>query len=308
MSHLGRRFMSVLFSTDPNATLSSEIVRNEEARLKLASARIEHHEREMEHESKLKALDDQIKEKREQYAKQANPLLEEFNGVAVAEHYYDEIKNFFLSQHSMAERLAKEELGNFAYISKKLISVSLNFEAFRQKLRSGRPFRKELQAVLDDAESQDLNFISTPLFAFAEDGVPRSEIVRAAAFNLAHAIEEMGKTPMQDPVRGWLDFLKFRTTFSPTTLQMNETLARGKAQVFMRHINLAEYPKALNVADEVFHNMSKEKDATYDSFLATYRSFRKAIFPHIAADIFNMYAQSSLNDSRFACVESMLKA
>ncbi|CCW67159.1 unnamed protein product [Phytomonas sp. Hart1] len=298
---------SFVFSADPDAVLSDRVLRNEEARLRLATARVEHQERERAHEAKLAALDHDLHAHQERYAEQARPLLQEFDDVAVAAHYYEEVKHFLISQRAMVGKLAADELGHFAYLSKKLLSVSLNFEALRRRLRSGEPFRTELQALLDDAENDELRLIAAPLFSFAAKGAPQGEAVRAAAWGLARAIEETGRAPAQEPVRGWLNFLKFRTTFSPTTVQMNQILARGRAQVFMRHMNTADYPNALKAAEEVFESLDKENEATYDTFLATYRSFRRVIFPHIAANIFDMYAQSSLNDSRFASVESVLK-
>lgn len=307
MSTLAQRIGSALFFSDPKDALAFEHARNEEARSKVAAARLQHSSEEREFEDQMAAMDDEIKRKRDSYAARAKPMLAEFDDIAISRHYYEEVINAVSGQESMVEMMRERELGEFGYMSKKLISVSLNFEALKGKLKAGAPFERELASALEDAESADLNLISAPLKAFASQGVPKPAAVRATAFDLARAIEETGKAPVQEPVRGWLDLLKFRTSFSPTTAEQHQARARRTALSFMHHIEMGEYPSALEVADGVFAHVKEEKDATHEFFNSSYENFRKTVIPAIASDIFLAYAQSSLDASRYACVERMLK-
>lgn len=307
MASLWQRVGSILFFSDWQDALAFERARNEEARAKVAAARLEHSAKEREFEEEMAKLDEEIRRKRDAYASAAKPLLAEFDDIAISQHYYQEVMNSVTGQVPMVDMLRERELGAFGYMSKKLISVSLNFEALQTKLRAGMPFVKELSSALDDAESADLDLMSAPLKAFAPNGVPKPEVVRSAAFNLARAIEETGRAPVQEPVRGWLDLLKFRTSFSPSAAEQQQTRARKEAALFMEHMEMGEYPSALEVADGVYQNVRAEKDATYEFFNTSYESFRKAVIPVIASDVFLAYAQSSLDASRYACVERLYK-
>lgn len=307
MSTFMQRLGSMLFFTDPDDALAAEKARNEEARAKLAAARLEHSGEERVFDSQMSRFDQQLKDKRDAYAATAKPMLEEFDDIAISQHYYSEVSSLVKGQESMMEMIRERELGEFGYMSKKLISVSINFEALKKKLTAGQPFAGELSSALADAESADLDMMSAPLRAFAASGVPNATVVRATAFDLARAIEETGKAPVQEPMRGWLDLLKFRTSFSPTTTEQHQARARKTALSFMQHIEMSDYPKALEVADGVSRAVKREKDATHEFFASSYEGFRKTVVPVIASDIFLAYAQSSLDASRFACVEKMLK-
>ncbi|CBZ30525.1 conserved hypothetical protein [Leishmania mexicana MHOM/GT/2001/U1103] len=301
------RIAAVLFFSDPEEALTAEKMRNAEAMAKATEARLQHNLDEREVQEKMLQLENRIKSQRERYARQAAPMLKEFDDIAISQHYYQEVGNSVSAQETFVDQMAQRETQQFGYISKKLISVSLNFEALRQQMRSGQPFARELKATLDDAESEDLNVMSEPLRAFADRGVPKPTLVRAAAFDLARSIEETGKAPMQQPVLGWLDLLKFRTAFSPSTVDQNEVRARRAAAQFTRFIEQKQYASALALAEEVDTWTRNEHDASVEYFNNSYRSFRQATLPVITAEIFLAYAAASLNASRAACVEHMLK-
>lgn len=298
---------AVLFFRDPEEALTAQKMRNAEAMAKATEVRLQYHQDEREVKEKMLQLENRVKAQRERYARQAAPMLKEFDDIAISQHYYQEVGNSVSAQETFVDHMAQRETQQFGYISKKLISVSLNFEALRQQIRSGQPFARELKAALDDAESEDLNVMSEPLRAFADRGVPEPTLVRAAAFDLARSIEETGKAPLQQPVLGWLDLLKFRTAFSPSTVDQNEVRARRAAAQFTRYIEQKQYASALALAEEVDTWTRNEHDAAVEYFNNSYRSFRQATLPVITSEIFLAYAAASLNASRVACVEHMLK-
>lgn len=307
MTTLRQRLASLLFFSDVEEALSAERARNEAARAKLSATRLKYNGEERELEAQVNRLDGEIKAKRETYARKAKPMLVEFDDIAISQHYYQEVSNSITAQEGVLDEMSQRELGEFGYISKKLISVSINFEALKQQLLSGKPFSDELRAALEDAESDDLFTMAAPLASFADSGIPRSPAVRAMAFDLARAIEETGKAPVQEPVRGWLDFFKFKTSFSPTAAELNQARARRTALSFINKIEMEEFSEALEVADEVFRNVRREKDASFAFFNSSYQSFRETVIPKVASDIFLAYAQASLDAARYACVERMLK-
>ena len=307
MTSLKDRLAAVFFFRDPDDALTAEKARNEEARAKAMETRLRHRQEERDLKDKLSRLDNQIKEQKERYVVQAAPMLKEFDDIAISQHYYQEVMNSVSAQESFVDQMKQREVQQFGYMSKKLISVGLNFEALRQKMRSGQPFAQELKAALDDAESDDLTSRSAPLQHFAESGVPKSTLVRAAAFDLARSIQETGKAPVQQPVRGWLDLLKFRTAFSPSTVDQNEIRARRTATQFTQFVEQNQYAAALSLAEEAAKWTRNEQDASLEYFHNAYQSFRQAAVPAITAEIFLAYASASLNASRYACVEHMLK-
>ncbi|CAJ1023744.1 hypothetical protein Q4I30_003407 [Leishmania utingensis] len=307
MTSLKDRIAAVLFFGNPEEALTAEKVRNAEAMTKATEVRLEHNQDEKEFKEKVLQLDKRIKAQRERYARQAAPLLKEFDDIAISQHYYQEVGNSVTAQEAFVGQMAQRETQQFGYVSKKLISVSLNLEALRQQMLSGQPFMRELKAALDDAESEDLNVISEPLRAFADRGIPKPTLVRAAAFDLARSIEETGKSPVPQPVLGWLDLFKFRSAFSPSTVGQNEVRARRTAALFTRYVEQNQYASALALAEEVDTWTRNERDSSVEYFNNSYKSFRQATLPTITAEIFFAYTTAFLNASRIACVEQMLQ-
>ncbi|ESL09999.1 hypothetical protein TRSC58_02273 [Trypanosoma rangeli SC58] len=299
-------YLRSLFFT-PDEAFSRERVRNEIARGNLSTARLQCRSEEEAHAAEVKRLDDELREKRESFAAAAKPLLEEFDDVSLAQHYYQEVSNIVASHLHVVTQLAENEFNEFGYISKKLISVGLNLEALKCRMTSGAPFQKELDTALKDTESSDLAIVATPLHQVR--CIPPAARVRATAFELARAIEEAGKgARLQEPVRGWLDLFKFRTSFSPTMLEARQVEARRAAKQFLGYIEGGEHHKALSVAEDVYVKASCEVGAANAALLEqAFGAFRDTVLPMIASDVFLRYARASLDASRFACVEKMLK-
>ncbi|EPY30837.1 hypothetical protein STCU_03866 [Strigomonas culicis] len=225
----------------------------------------------------------------------------------MAQHYYSEVSNIVSSQEGMVEQMASKETAEFGYTSKKLISIALNFETLKAQIKQGNPFRSELSATLEDAESEDMNLMSRPLLLFADKGIPGPSFVKAAAFDLARAIEDTGKAPAQEPVRGWLDLLKFRTSFSPSAAQIRQLESHKRAHQFTHHIEMEQFLEALNVAQDIHNEINASNDSKAAFFEESYNNFVACVAPSIASDMFIRYTHSSLDALRYACVERMLK-
>ncbi|KEG15444.1 hypothetical protein DQ04_00071120 [Trypanosoma grayi] len=298
------QYLRSLFLT-PDEALSRERVRNEIALENLAKARLQLRSEEDRLEKEVAELDNELQAKRSALAAVARPMLNEFDEVSLAQHYYQEVSNIAASHLRIVSQLADRELGEFGYVSKKLISVGLNYEVLKLRMASGGPFRSELSTVLKDAESDDLTLIAAPLQRVMN--IPPAAAVRATAFDLARAIEEAGKGPAREPVRGWLDFLKFRTSFSPTMLEMRQVRARRAAARFLGHVEQGEYHLAMGVAEEIYTEARREVVANEALLTIAFEAFRNNVLPNIASDVFSRYARASLDASRYACVEKMLK-
>lgn len=301
------RLARAFFFSNPDDALAAELARNEEARTRVATTKFDYKKEQLEYQEKMDALDESVRLQREAYAKQAKPLLAEFDDIDLSQHYYQELQGSVTAQYSMMGQLSQRETHQYGYMSKQLISVGLKFEALAKQIRSGKPFAAELNAMLDDADSNDLDLMAAPLQSFAGHGIPARAVVRASAFEVARAMEETGKAPAQAATRGWIDLLKFRNAISPSTAESNQARARVNAATFLRHIEADEFPQALKVADEVLHTVQSEKDAQADAFTGVYNGFRQSAIPAVAADVFLAYTKASLDASRYACVESVLK-
>ncbi|KAF8277009.1 hypothetical protein TcBrA4_0125630 [Trypanosoma cruzi] len=299
-------YLRSLFFT-PEEVFSREHVRNEIAREKLSRAKLQRKSEEEAHMAEMERLDNELRGKRELFADAAKPLLEEFDDVSLAQHYYQEISNIVTSHLHIVSQLADREFSEFGYVSKKLISVSLNLAALKCCMMGGVPFERELNTLLKDADSSDLSIVATPLCHV--QSIPPAANVRATAFDLARAIEEVGKDgPTREPVRGWLDLFKFRTSFSPTMLETRQIEARRAAKQFLSHIERGEHDKALFLAEDAYVKVGHEVSAANAVLLeSAFGAFRDTVLPVIASDVFLRYARASLDASRFACVEKMLK-
>lgn len=306
MTSLRERVSSALFFRNAEDALTAERVRNEQARADLAEARVAHADEVRRIDKEVALLNADLKRKRNTYAKVAQPMLEEFDEIAIAQHYYQEIANTVEGHTEMTGNMHQQELHQFGYMSKKLISVATNFESLRNAITSGKPFANQLNAALQDAESEDLELISLPLHSYAETGLPTPTHIRATAFDLARAIEETGKAPVQEPLRGWLDFMKFRSSFSPTAAELNQIRAKRSSAAFISHVEKNEYSAALSVARDASEHVHKENDSSAEFFELSFRNFYSCAMPTVAAEMFLTYAHASLNASRYACVEKSL--
>ncbi|RHW72957.1 hypothetical protein DPX39_040008700 [Trypanosoma brucei equiperdum] len=298
------QFIYSLF-TPSERLLSREMVRNEIARTKLSAARLQHEAEKEFMEKEMQKIDNEMRAKEESYAAQAKPLLDDFNDISLAQHYYQEVGTTLASQVHLVSQRVERELEEFGYTSKKLISVGLNYEALKRKMKAGLPFNEELSAVLKDAESEDVNLVAAPLKYI--NSIPSPAVVRVTAFNLGRAIVEAGKAPAAEPVRGILDFFKFRTSLSPTMLVSRQLRALKSEAEFLRFVERGEYHRALSLAEDVYAGLKREgvKDAAVLD--EAFGAFRRTVLPTVAGDMLLRYCAASLCAARFACVENMLK-
>ncbi|CAD2214781.1 hypothetical protein, conserved [Angomonas deanei] len=307
MSTIKERLSSVFFFSSTEDALSAEKARNEEARLDIVKARVEHSDFEQATKKQIHALDSEVKKKRDGFAEKAKPLLKEFDEVGQSQHFYQQVASTIAGQEQLSDQLSKKELMEYGYMSKKLISVALNYERLREQIQAGRPFEKELAATLEDAESDNLNLIAEPLQAYKSAGIPSTTAVKASAFNLARAMEDSGKTPVQPPVNGWLDFLKFRVSFSPSAAERQLLESRKAAASFTQRVEMEDYIGALELVDSFIKKTNPFSKPSGDFFESSFRQFKASTTPVVASRMLLDYTNASLSASRLACVEDTLK-
>ncbi|ORC93820.1 uncharacterized protein TM35_000016970 [Trypanosoma theileri] len=299
------QYLRCLFLT-PEEALSRERVRNEIAREKLSGARLQRAGEEEHYEAEVKHLNDELQAKRDSFAAVARPLLTEYDDVFLAQHYYQEVSNILEGHVRVMSQLADRELEGYGYVGKRLVGAGLHLEALRVRLARGEPFRRELSAALRGASSPDLAVVAAPLMAVGDRGVPPPAALRATGFDLARAVEAAGSGPARGPPRGWLDLLKFRTSLSPTMLEMRQAQARRAAAHFLAHVEKGEYRQALDVAETIHAEAMREGVPNAELLDSAFTAFRNTVLPALAADMFLRYSRASLDSARYACVEKML--
>lgn len=306
MSTLRSRLAAALGLSTTEDSLSAEIARNADGRARLAELEHTVMEEKYNNEKKIAQAEAAVKAKQERYDAQLKPSLEEFDSLCTAEHAYESIVRLIESEVFVTETLAKREADHYGYIAKKLISVSLHFEALRHKILAGLPFEKELEATLKDAERDDLNLVGAPLRAFATEGTPSDAAARAEAFILSQTIEQTGMAAEQKPLKGWLDFLRFRASLSPANMAENRILARRNAKDFMRYVKEKDYIQALSLVEKSKKLLEKQQDPLIEEFKANESAFRRVVDPILAANSFLMYGDAMLACTRYANVEQII--
>lgn len=306
MSSLKSRLAAALGLSTTEEALSAEIARNADGLARLAELEHTAIEEKYNNEKKIDQIEAVVKTKQDRYDAELKPSLEEFDSLCTSEHAYESVVRLIESEVFVAETLAKREADHYGYIAKKLISVSLHFEALRHKIISGQPFEKELETTLKDAEREDLNLVGAPLRAFAAQGTPSDAAARAEAFILSQTIEQTGMAAEQKPLKGWLDFFRFRASLSPANMAENHILARRNAKEFMRFVKEKDYLQALTLVEKSKQLLEKQQDPLMEEFKTNEEAFRRVVDPILAANSFLIYGDAMLACTRYANVEQII--
>lgn len=292
---------------DVEEYVQAELAENEKLRERIAEAR----GLEAQHRAARKVQIDEEKrqtsELRKGFALQAKPLLERYDSISMSKHYYGETLNLVAQQEYGITQLQERETSNYGYQSKKLISVGLSLETLRRRMNEGKPFAQELKALVEDADSGDVAIVSAPLQGVAGVGLPKLSELRAAALSVATAMEESAKFRPSAGAPGWFDKLKFKTVVQPGTSQAHQmqlTVARDTAALFLSKVDEEDWSGALRVADSQNVTSTTSRDA---AFQASLDEFKRVAMPKTAATQFLDYATASLTTTRVAFVEQMLK-
>eukprot|EP00796_Vickermania_ingenoplastis_P004417 gene4417-3216_t len=308
MSTLTSRIAAMLGLASKDEALSVEVARNAAARAHLAEQRHHALEEKLINQQKIEQEEQRVKMSQNAYQQQAAPLIAEFDSLAPAGHSYESFVRWMGSHAHMAQMIADREGDHYGFIGKKLISVSLHFKALKEKVISGEPFQKELEATLEDAERDDLRVVATSLREFASSGVPTDIAARAEAFILSQSMEGTFKTEEQQPLHKWLDFLRFRTSLSPTDLEENRLQAHRNAKAFMEYTKEKEYIRALEVVEKHRKLLGNQQDPMMREFNDHEKAFRTVVDPIIATKMFLMYGDAAITCRRFANVEQLLSS
>jgi hypothetical protein len=289
--------------------VAADVAENQSLRERIAEARALEAQRRAARKLQVDDEKRQTAELRKGFALQAKPLLERYDSISLAKHYFSETLNLVAQQEYGITQLQERETGNYGYQSKKLISVGLSLDTLRRRMTEGKPFAQELKALVDDADSADVAIVSSPLQGVAAIGLPKLSELRTSALAVATAMEESAKfRPSGAP--GWFDMLKFRSVVqpgTPQTHQMQLAMARDTAQLFLAKVDKEDWSGALKLADKEFSQSTTSasvRDAAYQSALD---DFKRVAMPQTAATQFLDYATASLTCTRMAYVEQMLK-
>lgn len=308
MSVWSARLAAILGLSTTDEGLSAESARNADGRARLAELRHNTLQEKGRFENAIEKELARVKSKQEEYHQAFKPLLSEFDDLASAAHSYEMISRLMENESFTAEHVQKKEAIHYGYVGKKLISISVNFEALKGKMNAGLPFVAELEATLEDSENEDLRKIATPLLPFAGDGVPSDAAARAEAFILSQTIEEAGKSIEQKPLKSWLDFLRFRSSLSPASLAENRLEARRHARDFMQSVKDKEYILALELVEKSKTILEKQHDPLLGEFRHNEEAFIRVVNPILAANMFVDYATANLTCNRFANVEKVVQS
>lgn len=295
---------------DVEEYVASELAENQLLRERIAEARALEGQRRAARKVQIDDEKRQTAELRKGFALQAKPLLERYDSISLAKHYFSETLNLVAQQEYGITNLQERETSNYGYQSKKLISVGLSLETLRRRLTEGKPFAQELKALVDDADSADVAIISAPLQSVASVGLPKLSELRSTALSVATAMEESARFRPSSVGAGWFDMLKFRSVVQPGTSQTHQmqlAMARDAAQLFLAKVDKEDWSGALKLAEKDFSQSTTAasvRDAAYQSALD---NFKRVALPQTAATQFLDYATASLTCTRMAYVEQMLK-
>lgn len=307
MSLLRSRLGAVFGFSSLDDALSSEHARNADARANLAALRHVTLEEKKSSDQKIASQDEKIKKAQEAYHDKLTPFIEDFDNLVSAEHAYFNLSTFLSSAAAYSEALLQREPFHYGFGAKKLISKSLHFESLKTRIQRGLPFSKELEVALTDFESEDMKTVAAPLHHSAPHGIPSDAAARAEAFILSQTIEEMGEADGHRPLKRWLDFLKFQSSISPSTLAKNKVQARTQAKEFMRLVRENNYMKALEVVGEAEKMMDKNNEFVRREFKKNAKAFRDAAQSILVAQMFLSYGSANVICERFANVEKTVQ-
>lgn len=304
-----RAIHEVTHFSDVEHFVATELEENQRLRERIAEARELAAQQQSDLNARLDAEKRKTADMRRNFAIQAKPLLERYDSISLAKHYYGENVNLVAQQEHQVSYLHERETSNYGYQSKKLISLGLSIDTLRQKMFEGSPFARELQALLDDADSADVGILSAPLQGVAATGLPKRTELRSAAFSVASAMEEAAKFRPSGGAPSLFDMFKFRSVVQPgasQTHQMQAAMARDAAKLFLSKVDKEDWAGALQLADNDFSKSTTtaSRDVPYQEALV---EFKRVAMPHTAATQFLTYAGASLTSARMAFVEQMLK-
>ena len=309
-SHVRKWQSQVMSLSDVEDEVGYERRRNSELRHKLEALEAEIREREETMTARLAKERDQLHEKQAEYARVAREPLALFDDLSMAHHFYTEILSTAKNHEFASQQLARRELEEYGYQSKKLISAGLTFDALVGKVVNGRPFRKELAALLESVENEDIAAVAQPTFAVAETGVADRLHIQSAAHTFARAIEDAASFQPDDPLKSWLDLAKFRHVISPSAKAQqvsDQERAARFARRFLRAVDNGQLDKALDESAEAVTVFGVRDTPSALALRRAHESFAGIAKPAVATEQFVQFVSDSLTETRFMFVEQVLK-
>ena len=308
-----RASYEVLHFRDVERYVTAEIDQLAQLRDEIQHTQARNEDRLAEAKALLEAEKNRIAATRAHYAETSKPLLDEYDNISLAAHYYSEAVNTAAMQAHVVDYLQNKETTNYGYRSKHLISVSLMLEALRLQVSSGKPFAKELALVIEESESPDLAVLAAPMQRIAAGGLPTERELRNAGYQVALAVEDTTKWSNQAAASSssWFDMFKFRTVATPQASQlsqMQKAAALDTAHLFTAHVDESNWVGALKLSDGNFQKMTSSSNVlTSKEVQQAVEAFRGLAEPVVATDAFFRYAEASLVTARLAFVEDLLQ-
>jgi hypothetical protein len=311
VTHHVTKWQKAIFSlADVEDLVAYEKRRNDELRHEVDSLKAEIREREETMAARLAKQHDQLKEVQAAYAEQAREPLALFDDLSMASHFYSQLLSTAKSHEFACQQLLSRELQEYGYQSKKLIAAGLTFDALKMKVGAGKPFRKELSALLESMENEGIVAVARPTLAVADTGVADHLRIRAAAQAFSQSIEDAVSFQPDDALKSWLDLAKFRNVISPSAKAQqvsDQERAARYSRRFLRAVEGGHLNQALDQSSEVVAAFGVRDTPNAQALRRAQEAFVALAQPAVATEQFVQFVADSLTETRFAFVEQVLK-
>lgn len=284
--------------------------RNGELRQQVEATQAELREREATIHARLAQHQDMVKGVQAAYAEQAKEPLALFDDLSMASHFYTQLQSIAKNQEYTCQQLLQQELSHYGYQSKRLISAGLTFDALTVKVAAGKPFRKELSALLETVASDDIAVVARPMLTVANTGVADWARIRTSAFHFARSVEDAASFQQADALKSWLDLAKFRNVISPTAkakqISDQERAARDVRR-FLRAVDRGLLQQALDHSAEAVAAFAIRDTPNAQALRRAHEAFAALAQPAVATEQFVQFVGDSLTESRYSFVEQVLR-
>eukprot|EP00758_Cryptobia_borreli_P012237 Tbor_TRINITY_DN5729_c1_g1::TRINITY_DN5729_c1_g1_i1::g.19681::m.19681 len=282
--------------------------------------------------SEIETIVNRVKEYRAEHQRTAQPVINRLDDVGMGDYVYKKIISAVGDSYNYINFMLKNETKEFGYVSKNSLSIKLSLDALQSEMMSGRPFKKEYDAVrasVSDIDS-DLEVWNDVATTTAVRGAPQADDVSAAAIRLAYVIQDvkqhedeliLSRRSLGDRIKYALSF-----TINPSEASRKEKEAQDFSRELIESVKQEKWANAIETADKAAFSLklhtytgnplddsySLTRDATANGIeavrryspSATYAHFRQTASTLVALQQFNKYCSASLTMNQYHLAET----
>lgn len=286
--------------------VQDDITRNDKLAKKIAAQRAELEELKTRNAARLVQMQDGITTMRRENEKDAEGWIDAIDDISMAKHHYQTIMDSVGEQHQNVANLVSSETDGYGYTGKRLLSLSVTYEALKAAMASGKPFMAEMDAFKNEVgESPDFATIAKEAEGAATRGVATDAWISMAARNVAAGMADVATTQTTDITNSWFSSLKFTVRKSQDETQALET-RRETEDRFLAHVARREYGRALEALDDAVERANVADISAGSNMRTAADSFRDKAADRIAVEHLQRYCDAAFLCTKFHFVEGVL--